>query len=171
MGTVFLLERGERPQMACQVNWGVYETCGIRGPECEKTKIGSCETCEFMKNSRRNVLGWKSLPRFANFPRNSSSQPHLPLVGPNAPQTRESRLECKEQHASHRARRALSLVERRDSGVQDSRRTTNHLIGFSSKTRPWNSKTKRSCTVPVPVRVWTWDQGHSLALCVLRLCE
>lgn len=75
MGTVFLLERGERPQMACQVNWGVYETCGIRGPECEKTKIGSCETCEFMKISRRNVLGWKSLPRFANFPRNSSSQP------------------------------------------------------------------------------------------------
>ena len=73
--------------------------------------------------------------------------PALPLgnkVGPNAPQTRESRLECKEQHASHRARRALSLVERRDSGVQDSRRTTNHLIGFSSKTRPWNSKTKRS---------------------------
>ena len=65
---VFLLERGERPQIACQVNWGVYETCGITGPECEKTKIGSCETCEFIKISRRNVLGWKSLPRFANFP-------------------------------------------------------------------------------------------------------
>ena len=120
------------------------------------------------KISRRNVLGWKSLPRFANFPRNSSSQPFpWETRSPPTPH-RESRLECKEQHASHRARRALSLVERRDSGVQDSRRTTNHLIGFSSKTRPWNSKNE---TKSVPVRVWTWDQGHSLSLCVLRFAS
>lgn len=67
MGTVFVLERGERPQIACQVGCGVYETCGIRGPECEKTKIGSRKPVK-RKISRRNVLGWKSLPRFAKFP-------------------------------------------------------------------------------------------------------
>ena len=159
-------ERGKTSN-CCEVGCGVYETCGIRGPECEKTKIGSRKPVK-RKISRRNVLGWKSLPRFANFPRNSSSQPFpWETRSPPTPH-RESRLECKEQHASHRARRALSLVERRDSGVQDSRRSTNHLIGFSSKTRPWNSKNE---TKSVPVRVWTWDQGHSLALCVLRLCE
>ena len=170
MGTVFLLERGERPQMACQVNWGVYETCGIRGPECEKTKIGSCETCEFMKISRRNVLGWKSLPRFANFPRNSSSQP-FPWSAPT-PHRLESQDWSVRSSTPAIARGAPCPSSREETrGVQDSRRTTNHLTGFSSKTRPWNSKTKRSCTVPVPVRVWTWDHCHSLALCVLRLCE
>lgn len=164
---VFLLERGERPQIACQVGWGVYETCGIRGPECEKTKIGSCETCEFMKISRRNVLGWKSLPRFANFPRNSSSQP-FPWSAPTP-----HRLESQDWSV-----RSSTPAIARGAPCPSSREETRgfrilggpRIISSASPPRRGLGTQKRN-EVTNKVRVWTWDQGHSLAICVLRLCE
>ena len=164
---VFLLERGERPQIACQVGWGVYETCGIRGPECEKTKIGSCETCEFMKISRRNVLGWKSLPRFANFPRNSSSQP-FPWSAPTP-----HRLESQDWSV-----RSSTPAIARGAPCPSSREETRgfrilggpRIISPASPPRRGLGTQKRN-EVTNKVRVWTWDQGHSLAICVLRLCE
>ena len=46
MGTVFVLGRGERPQIACEVGCGVYETCGNVRTRVRKDKNWVEETCE-----------------------------------------------------------------------------------------------------------------------------